>query len=345
MTDHHPLGVAASRPLVGSLGQLARIDQFVVTGGPANGTRVIRVVNGGGLELEIHPDRAFDIGRVTFRGIPVAWMSPTGMVAPGLVDGEGFGWLKSFGGGLLTTGGLDAIGDPGSTADGTRFGLHGRFSAIPATLTRASIEGERIILEAEIRQASVHGHNLLLRRSLTTTVGSDSFHLVDTVSNDGATDTAHMILYHLNIGWPLLGPTAVISTPATAVTPENDDARASTEEWSTLTEPNPEARSLVFRHHLPEAGGSGRSVVRVENPDTPIALEIDVDASTLPHLHQWKVMQPGQYVVGIEPSNSATLAGRAVAEEQGLVPVLSAGASVSYDLDFRFSTDVPLVAP
>jgi hypothetical protein len=332
--DGYASTVAHSRGRVGTVGQIARIDQFIATGGSENGTRVIRLVNGGGLELEIHPDRAFDLGRVTFGGIPIAWMSPAGMAAPGLADTDGFGWLKTFGGGLLATCGLDTIGDPSIAADGKAYPLHGRFGALPATLTRAVIDGEELILEAETRQAAVHGENLVVRRSLTSAIGSDSFRLTDTVTNEGGTDQPHMILYHLNLGWPLISPATRFSSPALSVTPDNEDARATTEHWSTITEPDAESKSLVFRHHL---APKPRTVVSVINPDTGVSVMIGFDSTTLPHLHQWKVMQKGQYVVGIEPSNCATLKGRVPAEELGLVPTLAAGASVTYQIDFTFS--------
>lgn len=334
LNDGYPSTAAHARGRVGTLGQVARIDQYVATGGSENGTRVVRFVNGGGLELEIHLDRAFDLGRVTFAGIPFAWMSPVGMAAPGLAETAGFGWLKTFGGGLLATCGLDAIGDPSRSSNGDEYPLHGRFGTLPATLTRAVIDGEQLILEAETRQAAVHGENFLVRRSITSTVGSSGFRLTDTVTNEGGTDQPHMILYHLNLGWPLISPATQFSSPELHVTPENDDARAATEPWSTITEPDAGSKSLVFRHHLPL---EPRTVVRVTNPETQVALEIDFDAITLPHLHQWKVMQPGQYVVGIEPSNSATLKGREAAAELGLLPSLAAGASIVYQIDFTFS--------
>lgn len=333
-TDGYPSTAAHARGRVGTLGQIARIDQYTSSGGSENGTRLIRFVNGGGLELEVHPDRAFDLGRVTFNGIPISWMSPVGMAAPGLADIGGFGWLKTFGGGLLATCGLDTIGDPGTAEDGSVYPLHGRFGTLPATLTRAVNDGELLILEGETRQAAVHGENLSVRRSLTSTIGSSSFRLTDTITNDGGADQPHMILYHVNLGWPLISPATQIFSPALAVTPENDDARATSEHWSTITEPDADNKSLVFRHHLPV---EPRTVVRVVNPETRIGLVIDFDSTTLPHLHQWKVMQQGQYVVGIEPSNSATLKGRVPAEQLGLVPTLAPGASVTYQIDFTFS--------
>ena len=75
-----PIDEVARR--TGILAQVARIDRLVEDDGHARGARRIRLVTGGGLEVEIHPDRALDLGQVTYRGTPIAWMSPTGMVAP-----------------------------------------------------------------------------------------------------------------------------------------------------------------------------------------------------------------------------------------------------------------------
>ena len=45
-----------------------------------------------------------------FQGLPLAWRSPAGDVHPSYYEPEGFGWLRSFAGGLLTTCGLDQFG-------------------------------------------------------------------------------------------------------------------------------------------------------------------------------------------------------------------------------------------
>ncbi|MDQ4137723.1 MAG: aldose 1-epimerase family protein, partial [Actinomycetota bacterium] len=110
---------------IGHAAQLARVDRLVEEEGPARGARRIRLVTGGGLEAEIHPDRALDLGQVTYRGVPVAWISPTGMVAPTLTSSHGRDWLRSFGGGLLATCGLDTFG-PATIDEGKDYPMHGR---------------------------------------------------------------------------------------------------------------------------------------------------------------------------------------------------------------------------
>lgn len=62
------------RKRVGSIAQVVRIDRLVETQGAARGARRLRMVNGGGIELEVHPDRALDLGRLTVHGVPVSWI-------------------------------------------------------------------------------------------------------------------------------------------------------------------------------------------------------------------------------------------------------------------------------
>ena len=62
MAEIFGLPVEAALQRVGSLAQVARIDSFAEIDGPARGTRRLRVVNGGGLEFDVHPDRGLDIG-------------------------------------------------------------------------------------------------------------------------------------------------------------------------------------------------------------------------------------------------------------------------------------------
>jgi len=87
-----------ARDRMGSLGQAVSIDNLIHDDGPERGARLIRLVSGGAFEMEVHPDRALDIGRVTYRGIPLAWSSPTGMSAPGLSEPLGDGWVRTWGG-------------------------------------------------------------------------------------------------------------------------------------------------------------------------------------------------------------------------------------------------------
>ena len=331
MPDIHGASGAALRERIGSLAQVVRVDSFIETEGPARGARRLRLVNGGGIEVELHPDRALDIGQVTLDGIPVAWISPTGITAPEAHEPQGNGWLRTFGGGLLATCGLDTFGPPSEDA-GQMLGQHGRIGTQKATITRADATADGIVVEAVIRQSAVFGENLVLRRRITTAAGSDTVRIDDTVTNESFVDQPHMILYHMNLGWPLVDDETVIDVPAVAVTPRDEDAVAGAAERGRLGAPVAGFREQVYLHELQT---DAPTVVTVTNPARGLEFTLTFSGVELPFLYQWKMVGQGHYVLGVEPANSPNVFGRAAARDAGQLPIIAVGESISYSLEFR----------
>lgn len=330
MTKIHGRELSEARRHVGSLSQLARIDSFVEADGPARGSRRLRLITGGGLELDIHPDRALDIGQVTIDGIPIAWIEPQGIVAPAFYDPHGAGWLRTFGGGMLTTCGLDTFGAP-SIDEGREYGQHGRIGSIPAQMITTSTENGLLVVEAIVRQSSVFGENLTLRRRIESVLGSTEFSITDVVTNEGSTEAAHMIMYHANFGWPLVEKGATFSVPSSSIEPRDVVAASGIDRWSEFEDPTPGRRDEVYLHHFYEGGVTH---ARLENSRIGVALDIQFDLRQLPWLCEWKFMSEDSYVLGIEPVNTPTMISRAHAREKGVLPVLAPGESVTYELRF-----------
>ncbi|HEY8590180.1 MAG TPA: aldose 1-epimerase family protein [Naasia sp.] len=323
---------AALLERLGSLAQVARVDSFTEDDGPERGARRVRLVNGGGLEIEVHPDRALDLGRVTVDGVPVAWLSPPGMAAPALAEREGGGWLRTFGGGLLATCGLDAYGPAGSDADGS-WGQHGRVGSTPARVTRAETTDAEVVLEGIVRQTGVFAENLVLRRRISSPLGSDLLLIEDEVTNEGFAEVPHMVLYHLNLGWPLLDEGTVVEIPSDDVRARDADAEAGAAEWNTIPAPIPGFREQVFMHTF---DSDGSVTVRVGNTRLGLTFVLTFDAGSLPGLSEWKMTGQGHYALGIEPSNTPHF-GRADARAAGALPTLAPGASASYRLALRLT--------
>ena len=330
----------ALRERVGTLAQVVRVDSFVEAEGPARGARRLRLINGGGLEIELHPDRALDIGQVTVDGIPVGWISPTTITAPEAYEPQGNGWLRTFGGGLLATCGLDTFGPPSEDA-GQVFGQHGRIGAQKATIVRADATADGIVVEAVIRQASVFGENLVLRRRISTAAGSDTVRIDDTVTNESFVEQPHLVLYHMNLGWPLVDDETTIDVPAVSVASRDADAVAGESQRTVLGPPTPGFREQVYVHELRT---DAPTTVTVTNPARGLEFALTVTGVELPYLHQWKMVGQGHYVLGVEPANSPHF-GRAAARTAGALPVIAAGASVSYSLEFRLRRIEPSIAP
>ncbi|MGT2464128.1 aldose 1-epimerase family protein [Sinomonas atrocyanea] len=322
-----PLAEALHR--VGTLGQFARIDSFVEQEGVSRGTRRLAVLTGGGLQFDVHPDRALDIGSASLDGVPLAWLSPTGFSDPRFAEPEGRGWLRTFGGGLLATCGLDAFG-PAQDEDEGSVGMHGRIGQLPATVRRCETTSTELVIEGTVRQTRVFGENLVLHRRITSAIGSTSMTVDDTVTNEGATESPHMILYHVNVGWPLLDEGVRVDIPAARVTARDDDARIGFDERYSIGAPTPGFREQVYVH---EAGSE--SYARVTNEERGIEFTLRYSSETLPAVFEWKMTDVGHYVLGLEPANTPEIMGRAAARTSGRLPILRPNESVRYRISFE----------
>lgn len=315
---------------VGSLDQIARVDSYVDTEGMSRGARRLHVVTGGGLEYEVHPHRALDLGAATLDGIPLAWMSSTGIADPRFAEPDGRGWLRTFGGGLLATCGLDSFGPSVDDEFGVAS-MHGRIGAVPARVTRSEATQDELAVTGTVRQTSVFGENLVLQREISSAVGSTTITVRDTVTNEGAQASPHMILYHANIGWPLLDDGVTVEIPAARVTPRDSDAKAGFETRYEIAPPVAGFLEQVFVHE--ETSG----FARVTNPRLGIRLTLRFSSETLPAIFQWKMTDVGHYVLGLEPPNTPEIMGRTAAHESGRLPILKPRESVNYQVSFEFT--------
>jgi len=320
------------RKRVGSIAQIVRADQVTVSDGAGYSSRRIEVDTGGGLTFEVLPDREFDIGRASFRGSALAWMGSVGHGPGSGVGDKRTDWLSGFGGGLLATCGLDSIG-PASFDGGREHGLHGRIGRMAAQVTRCEVTSHRITLAATVRQSTMFAETLRLDRTMTAEVGGATIEIVDLVTNEGPDPEGHMILYHCNLGWPLLDDGAYVEGPGGATVGRDPVAEAGLATWDQVHGPSDPYPEQVFIHDAP--GPEAR--VRLVNPRSGMALMIKWDSSTLPAMFQWKYLRKFGYAMGLEPVNTRATFGRARARADGDLPILAPGESRRYRLAISVS--------
>jgi hypothetical protein len=316
----------------GSVRQVCRIDRLVHDDGPARGARLVRMVTGGGLEVELHPDRCLDVGHVTYRGFPLAWASPAPVHAPAFAEHAGMGWLRTFAGGLMVTCGLDQFGAPSRAGD-EALGLHGRASTLAAEhlSTSAGWHDGRYELEvrATMRQARLFGEDLVLERTVRSALGARGFEIEDVVRNQAAQSQEHMLLYHVNLGWPLLDEGVTVDLPSQEVVARDAAAEPALTAWRTIGPPEPGATEQVLRHRLP---AEAPVEVRVANERLGLTFVLGFDTRELPHLFMWRMLGAGAYVLGLEPATNAEIGGRARARDVDRLPP---GGARTYRLTMR----------
>ena len=329
---------------VGNINQIAGIKVLESTDGLERGNRILHVWTGSGLSFNIVAEKALDISACHYKGIPISWTAPSGEVHPSFYEAEGFGFLRSFQGGLVVTCGLDQFGMPSmdrNILEGeTNLGLHGRVGNIPASSVSSSSrwEGDDYILEitGEVRQVKFMGENLLLRRKIKTKLGSNSIRIEDCITNEGHESSPHMILYHCNFGFPMVSENSEIKLKSNKTEALDESARVGLPDWNIFQSPIAGCNEQVFMHDLKE-DSEGNVKIEIENKALGISFELAYKKAQLPYLYQWKMMREGAYVTGIEPANTGTMKGRVEARNHALLPKLEPGESKAYCLDFSIN--------
>jgi hypothetical protein len=253
----------------------------------------------------------------------LGWHSPTGFRHPWLheVDAEGgLGFLRSFSG-FMNTCGLDhVLGMAEESAEHYNYpyrdrishGIHGRISYTPARLIGYGViwDGDECILwaEGEMRQAAMFAENLKLTRRIEAKVGEPGVAIHDTVENLGFQRTPHMLLYHVNIGWPVLDDGAEVLAPIESTPYRAHDEDATDVDYRFQTVPLDGFREQVYAHEVKtEADGTVPAALINRRYDwgegrKGLGFQMEYQKSQLPCLLQWQNLQAGNYVVGIEPT-------------------------------------------
>lgn len=337
-------GAAAEhfRSYVADMEQIVYARMSTLSEGDGRGNRIIEVNNGSGLSFTVVPDRGMDIVEASFRGLPLAFRAPAGHVNPAKFDASGFGWLRCWAGGLLTTCGLRHVGAPEEDAHNPlepHLGLHGRISAQSAEdvgIVRNWQDNRyEITLSGKLRQAMMFGENIRLHRKISTTLGDNTIYLEDRVTNLGNAPEHIQILYHCNFGYPAITPGTRLETVEHLVKPRNADTVPGLGCWNTLPEPQPGIVEQCFLHTIPPAK-DGWSEIALINEASRLKITLKYDAATLPNLMQWKLPESGRYVLGLEPTNT-TVSGRKQDIASGVAPVLASGESLTFRLCLNFA--------
>ena len=124
-----------------------------------------------------------------------------------------------------------------------------------------------------------------------------------------------MLLYHINIGYPLLDEGTELLVPTRSVTPRDKEAEGHEDRWNVMDAPKDNEPEYVFIHDLAYTP-DGKGVVCVLNKELGLGLKIEYTRENLPYFMEWKSIASGDYVLGLEPANSSVY-GRPFHEKEG----------------------------
>ncbi len=320
--------------------QLGGIETSVIDNGAGRGVRIAWINTGTGLRYKLVLDRGMDILDAFFNEYSLAWISHAGMTAPQPFSNQGIDWLRTFGGGLLTTCGLSNAGPPNTDEGGSR-GLHGNYSNTPAELVsikQPDVFSQDLSFEivAKVRETTTFGPSLEMTRTISGNIGSAEIRIKDQVINRGNSPAPHMILYHINCGWPLIddGTRIIWQGEKKPKATDANNTEFNREYAFTRCAPPMEEHSAFGEDVAfidPKADAQEQVVCGYANDELGLALKISFSKSQMPWLINWQHWGKNEYVTALEPATHPPI-GQAAARENGTLILLEPGESRTYDL-------------
>lgn len=323
---------------IGDLSQLLRVENYRMEGGRKDGVRATQVSNEKGLNFTVIADRCMDIAHLSYKGVNISYINPSGVSAPQYYDRAGTKWLENFTAGFITTCGLNNIGNP--CVDGEELGLHGRIGNTPADeysvrILRAE-EDNVVQISGTMRESFLFGEKLLLKRTITAYQEKNRILLEDEIMNTGFEEQEYMQLYHCNIGYPFLSPACELLVPTEEVRGANPYSQENLEKWDQI-EPPSKVGEMCFFHQLKRQGDT--SCVGMFNREHQIGFTLRFEHRDLEKFIQWRYLNRGEYVVGLEPATNY-IGGRAVERQQEKLKTVPPMSSVRHKIQIDFCEEL-----
>lgn len=311
-------------PYIGHDSQFYGIEEHRLVGGKGDGIRLLEINNGSGISATISLDRNADLSRLRFKGMNLGYFSPCGYVAPAYYESTGANWLKSFTAGFLTTCGLQAVGSP-CVDNGEELPLHGSIANTPVDQVRYYEEDDKLVVKTRTLDEGIFARKLRLYRTYTFPIGKNYFTYSDTIENTGDKEEPVEVLYHMNMGYPLLDEDSIVNIDSCNVVARDRHAAEDIDNWSKMEKPTTGYVERCYYHTMKTAAGHAS----IFQPKAGIGVAIDYDSSILDCFVEWKMMGVRDYVLGLECGN-ALPDGRDIMRDQGILKFLKPGHKLTY---------------
>ena len=289
---------------VGDIGQCFGIRAMQFASGKAAMVRGYEVDPAGGLRFFVSESKGFDLFDMSYRGVRFSFVTKASYTSPFLTEEQGMAYRNNLGAGFLYTAGLSNVGGP-VEEDGFYHNVHGNLKNIPAeNVSWGSVwDGDdcTLKLSADVRDAAFFGRNLLLHREISAHVGEKRFFIRDTIENQGFADEQIMLLYHMNLGYPVLDEGTQLFAPVIHEMPLSEHTRRNDPDYARMIAPID--NNEEYLHALTLAcDRDNRTACAAYNERLGLGLYIRYNADWLKYLIEWKCMSSGDYALGMLPS-------------------------------------------
>jgi len=296
---------------ISEFAQVASLRRYTITEGRGKGLDVIDC-DTGKIRFLLNVNKACDMMQLYYKGQNMSFISKNGFMQRELP------FAKRFEGGMLYTCGLDSAGE----REG--FDEHGSIHNAPAEILRAECNEQEIVVEAVIRDTEICGKNLVLRRRITAPIGGDSVSVQDTLTNESYRDENYCLLYHVNIGYPMLDAGARVVADTDICQPRTPWAEKNIATAYQIEAPTPNMEETCY-YLTPKS-----SSVSLVNEKLGRKFTVSYSGDTLPNFLEWKNMTSGDYALGLEPCTTKL-------DDLFEYSTIKAGQTVAFNVNFTIN--------
>ncbi|MBR2861723.1 MAG: DUF4432 family protein [Clostridia bacterium] len=265
--------------------QTGFIRRYTLTDGKENGLKVIEMDNGI-LRVLLNESKALDVMQVFYEGKNMSFVSKNGFQARELP------FLKRFEGGMVYTCGLDSVGD----RDG--FEAHGSFHSTPARVVEILQNDNTLLVKAITETTSLCGENLCFVRTVTLNAGESKLNINDKLINKGTKKEDFCLLYHINVGYPMLDEGVEIQGDFSQVIPRTEYSSTKMVNRAVFEAPVDNADESCF--FIKNNG----NYVCATNKKLGTRFIVTYSKETLPCFVQWNNPVTQAYALGLEPATT-----------------------------------------
>lgn len=285
-----------------------RIYRVRLTSGVQAGCELL-VIDDDCSRTAICTTRGMSLWKARLGEVQCGWDSPvSGPVHPSFVptyDPSGIGWLEGFDE-LLVRCGMRSFGPPEfDSAGNLALPLHGRVANLAAENVRISFDAKQSTLNVrgDVFETRFLCYRLKLEVSYTFRCGQSKIEIEDSITNLGSSESDAQLLYHINLGQPVLAENARFDLSADAIVARDARAEEGIADWQVYSGPTPGYAEQVY-FSQPIADSDGWAHAMLENPATLQAVAVHFQTSGLPYFSQWKNTEAtcDGYVTGMEPA-------------------------------------------
>ena len=270
---------------ISNFDQIASLRRYTLTDGRGAGLDVIDCDNGK-LRFLLNVTKGLDVMQLYHKGENLSFLSKNAFSA------RETDFLSRFEGGMLYTCGLDSVGG----RDG--YPIHGTYHNMIAEIVKTECNEDGIAVEAIIRNTALFGRNLVMYRRVSTAIGGDTLSIEDRLVNCGFGNEDYCLLYHINLGYPMLDNGAIVEAEVLENVPRTPWSEAHKATFLEMELPQPLKEETCYFLKLAEPK------VSLTNKKNNKRFTLTYSADTLPAFIEWKSMASADYALGLEPATT-----------------------------------------